>query len=79
MFPFQVYGSWLSQTIALVILVPTLMTESSSNAMESVPVLLISVAVYDPAERQLIPFQRYGNWLLQIVTNVTTGGVAWEK
>src|SRR5437762_1006754 len=68
--PFQVYGSWLSQTVVFVVLVIVAFTIKFNVAMESHPATLIKLAVYVPAALIVCPFQVYGSWLSQIVVFV---------
>src|ERR1044072_8031664 len=70
--PFQRYGSWLVQMVALVVSLRTLFTVSMRLIIESQPLLLTRVSLYVPAVLMLVPFQRYGNWLIQIVAFVVS-------
>ena len=47
--PFQVYGSWLSQIVVFVMLVNVAFTIKFKVATESQPAVLIRLAVYVPA------------------------------
>src|SRR6202166_2263046 len=68
--PFQLYGSWLLQIVVFVVLVSVALTVKFNVAIESQPLALVRFAVYVPAALIVWPFQRYGNWLLQIVVLV---------
>jgi hypothetical protein len=70
--PFQLYGNWLAQMVALVVSLSTVFTVKMRLVIESQPPLLVSVSLYVPAAVMLIPFQRYGNWLVQIVVLVVS-------
>ena len=65
--PFHVYGSWLVQTVALVVSLSTLFIVKMRLIIESHPLLLVRVSLYVPAVLNCVPFQVYGNWLVQIV------------
>ncbi len=58
--PFHVYGSSDGQTLAVLFEVTTLVTVSINVAAESHPALLIKLAVCEPAETNVNPFQEYG-------------------
>ena len=77
MFPFHVYGSWLSQIAIFVVLVITEFTVRFNVAMESHPPALIKLEVYVPDAFNVWPFQMYGSWLLQIVVFVVLVAVAF--
>src|ERR687892_475130 len=70
--PFQRYGSWLIQMVALVVSRNTLLPVSTKLIIESQPLLLMSVSLYVPAALMFAPFQRYGSWLVQIVALVVS-------
>src|ERR1044072_56739 len=70
--PFQLYGNWLVQMVALVVSLSTLFTVRIKLVIESQPLLLMSVSLYVPAALILVPFQRYGSWLVQIVVLVVS-------
>src|SRR6266571_1660091 len=74
--PFQLYGSWLLQIVALVVLVTAGLTVKFNVAIESQPLTLIRLAVYVPAALMVCPFQVYGSWLLQIAVLVVLVSVA---
>src|ERR1044072_1631496 len=66
---FQRYGSWLVQIVVLVVSRNTVFTVKMRLVIESQPLLLMSVSLYVPAALILMPFQRYGSWLVQIHTH----------
>src|SRR6478735_3843360 len=68
--PFQRYGSWLVHIVALVVSRKTVFTVRMRLIIESQPALLVRVSLYVPAALILMPFQRYGSWLVQIVVLV---------
>jgi hypothetical protein len=68
--PFQVYGSWFEQMVAVVVLVRAAFTISSSVAIESHPETLVSFSLYVPAVEYVLPFQLYGSWFEQMVSVV---------
>jgi len=70
--PFQVYGNWLVQTVALVVSLSTLFIVRIKLIIESHPLLLVRVSLYVPAVLILVPFQVYGNWLVQMVALVVS-------
>src|SRR5687767_3411479 len=70
--PFQRYGNWLVQIVALFASLNPLFTVNIRLIIESQPFLLISVSLYVPAAFMLMPFQRYGNWLVQMVALVVS-------
>src|ERR1044072_3898502 len=70
--PFQRYGNWLVQMVALVVSRNTVFTVRIKLIIESQPLLLMRVSLYVPAELILMPFQRYGNWLVQMVALVVS-------
>src|ERR1044072_67459 len=70
--PFQRYGSWLVQIVALVVSLRTLFTVRMRLMIESQPLLLMRVSLYVPAVLMLVPFQVYGNWLVQMVALVVS-------
>src|ERR1044072_3715838 len=70
--PFQRYGNWLVQMVALVVSLNTLFTVRIKLMIESQPLLLTRVSLYVPAALMLVPFQRYGNWLVQMVALVVS-------
>src|ERR1044072_8495213 len=70
--PFQLYGNWLVQTVALVVSLSTLFIVRMRLIIESQPLLLVSVSLYVPAVLNCVPFQVYGNWLVQTVALVVS-------
>ena len=60
----------MAQTFSLVVLVRIELTDKFSVTMLSQPDTLVSVLVYVPAAVYHWPFQRYGNWLLQMLALV---------
>src|SRR5688500_9394803 len=70
--PFQRYGNWLVQMVALVVSLRTVFTVNIKLMIESQPLLLMSVSLYVLAALVLMLFQRYGNWLVQIVAIVVS-------
>src|ERR1043165_7082657 len=70
--PFQRYGNWLIQMVALVVSRNTAFTVRMRLMIESQPALLVRVSLYVPAALMLVPFQRYGNWLVQTVALVVS-------
>src|SRR5688500_9755882 len=70
--PFQLYGSWLVQIVALVVSLSTLFTVRMRLMIESQPLLLVSVSLYVPAALMVLPFHVYGNWLVQMVVLVVS-------
>ena len=72
MLPFQVYGNWLVQMVVLVVSVNTLFMVRMRVVIESQPPVLVSVSLYVPAVVYWLPFQVYGNWLVQMVVLVVS-------
>jgi hypothetical protein len=70
--PFQLYGNWLVQIVVLVVSLRTLFTVRMRVLMESQPALLVNVSLNVPAALMVLPFQLYGNWLVQIVVLVVS-------
>ena len=70
--PFHRYGNWLVQMVALVVSLNTLFTVNIKLIIESQPLLLVRVSLYVPAALMLMPFQVYGNWLVQMVVLVVS-------
>src|ERR1044072_2560776 len=70
--PFQLYGNWFVQMVALVVSLSTLFTVRMRLMIESQPLLLVRVSLYVPAALMLVPFQRYGSWLVQTVALVVS-------
>src|SRR5688572_8567842 len=70
--PFQLYGSWLVQMVVLVVSLSMLFTVNIKLTIESQPLLLVSVSLYVPAVLMVLPFQLYGNWLVQMVVLVVS-------
>src|ERR1044072_3129702 len=70
--PFQRYGNWLVQIVALVVSRNTVFTVRMRLIIESQPALLTRGSLYVPAVLMLVPFQRYGNWLVQTVALVVS-------
>ena len=70
--PLQIYGNWLVQMVVLVVSLRTLFTVRIRLMIESQPLLLVSVSLYVPAALMVLPFQFYGNWLVQIVVLVVS-------
>src|SRR5688572_24310308 len=70
--PFQRYGNWLVQTVAVVVSLNAEFTVRIKLMIESQPLLLTSVSLYVPAALILMPFQRYGSWLVQTVALVVS-------
>src|ERR1044072_1865535 len=70
--PFQLYGNWLVQMVVLVVSLSTVFTVRMRLMIESQPALLVSVSLYVPAALILVPFQLYGNWLVQMVVLVVS-------
>src|SRR4030095_6928738 len=75
--PFQGYGSWLSQIVVFVVLVRVGFTAKFNVATESQPAALIKLAVYVPAAVMVWPLQVYGSWLSQIVVFVVLVSVGF--
>jgi hypothetical protein len=71
-FPFQLYGSWLVQMVVLVVSLSTLFTVNIRIAMESQPLVVLSVSLNVPAALIVFPFQLYGSWLVHIVVLVVS-------
>src|SRR5436190_1359522 len=59
--PFQLYGSWFAQMVAVVVSLRTAFTFSINVAIESQPAAVVSVSEYVPAAASMRPFQLYGN------------------
>ena len=70
--PFQRYGNWLVQMVALVVSRNTGVTVRIRLTIESQPTLLVRVSLYVPAALMFVPFQRYGNWLVQMAALVVS-------
>src|ERR1044072_8241677 len=70
--PFQGYGSWLVQMVTLVVSRNTVFTVRMRFVIESQPLLLMRVSLYVPAVLMLVPFQRYGSWLVQMIALVVS-------
>src|SRR2546430_2370716 len=68
MLPFQVYGNWLLHIVMVSVLVIIELTFKVNVTTESQPPALINVSAYVPVALYWLPFQVYGNWLLQMVT-----------
>src|SRR5580765_5640346 len=71
--PFQIYGSWLVHTVALVVsLFSAVMVKFNTAAVSHPPVVLAIVSLYVPAILYGLPFHIYGNWLVHTVALVVS-------